>query len=43
MLEQQQQNLLHYPERRLLKLNIDSGGVLSRRKIEQMLTQEETV
>ena len=40
MLEQQQQNLLHYPERRLLKLNIDSGGVLSRRKIKQMLAQE---
>ncbi|MEZ5477708.1 MAG: 2Fe-2S iron-sulfur cluster-binding protein [Thiolinea sp.] len=34
MLERQQQNLLRHPERSLLRLNIDSGGVLSRRKIE---------
>src|SRR6218665_3571222 len=27
MLEMQQQNLLHYPERKLLTLNIDAGGV----------------
>ena len=40
MLEQQQQNLLRNPGRRLLKLNIDSGGVLSRRKIEKILEQE---
>ncbi len=40
MLEQQQQNLLRNPGRRLLKLNIDSGGVLSRRKITKMLEQE---
>lgn len=41
MLEQQQQNLLRHPERRLLKLNIDSGGVLSRRAIDTMLAQEQ--
>lgn len=40
MLEQQQLNLLRQPERKLLNLKIDAGGVLSRRKIEQMLAEE---
>ena len=29
MLERQQRNLLDYPQRELLKLNIDAGGVQS--------------
>jgi len=41
MLEQQQKNLHeHYPGRRLLKLDIDSGGVQARRMLERMLGQE---
>ena len=40
MLERQQQNLLAYPERKLLMLNIDSGGVQSRRIIDRLLSQE---
>ncbi len=37
MLERQQQNHLNYPGRRLMKLNIDGGGVRSRLVIEQMM------
>ncbi|MDB5932612.1 MAG: Rieske (2Fe-2S) domain protein, partial [Polaromonas sp.] len=37
MLERQQQNLLDYPERDLLKLNIDAGGVQSRKIIDRIL------
>ncbi|MCU7226292.1 aromatic ring-hydroxylating dioxygenase subunit alpha, partial [Acinetobacter bohemicus] len=33
MLEQQQQNLLRYPDRKLLMLNIDAGGVQARKVI----------
>ncbi len=40
MLELQQRNLLAYPARDLLKLNIDAGGVQSRRVIERILAQE---
>ena len=40
MLESQQRNLLAHPERKLLKLNIDSGGVQSRRVIERLIEQE---
>jgi vanillate monooxygenase len=40
MLEQQQRNLLAHPLRKLLMLNIDSGGVQSRRVIERLLEQE---
>ncbi|MEG0001475.1 aromatic ring-hydroxylating dioxygenase subunit alpha [Comamonas sp.] len=40
MLERQQQNLLRYPERKLLMLNIDSGGVQSRRVIDRWLEAE---
>ena len=41
MLEQQQANLEHYPDRRLLKLNIDAGGVLSRRIIDRLIKAEQ--
>ena len=40
MLELQQRNLMEYPHRDLLKLNIDAGGVQSRRVIERLLAQE---
>jgi vanillate O-demethylase monooxygenase subunit len=40
MLELQQQNILRHPERKLLKLNIDAGGVQSRRIIDQWLARE---
>ena len=40
MLEQQQRNLEAWPERTLLKLNIDAGGVLSRKVIERLLAEE---
>ena len=39
----QQQNLLAYPERKLLMLNIDSGGVQSRRVIDRILAAERAV
>ncbi|GAB3103967.1 aromatic ring-hydroxylating dioxygenase subunit alpha [Aestuariicella hydrocarbonica] len=41
MLERQQQNLLAYPERRLMKLNIDSGGVQSRRLLDNLIKAEQ--
>lgn len=40
MLEQQQANLLAYPDRALLKLNIDAGGVQARRVLDRLITQE---
>jgi vanillate O-demethylase monooxygenase subunit len=40
MLERQQHNLLRYPERRLLKLNIDAGGVRARLVLDRLLAQE---
>ncbi|TGG93394.1 aromatic ring-hydroxylating dioxygenase subunit alpha [Natronospirillum operosum] len=40
MLESQQKNLLAYPERSLLKLNIDGGGVQARRIIDRLLQEE---
>lgn len=40
LLERQQANLLRYPDRRLLKLNIDSGGVRSRLMIDRAIAQE---
>jgi vanillate O-demethylase monooxygenase subunit len=43
MLQRQQQNLLNYPERDLLKLNIDAGGVQSRRVIERLLAAENSL
>lgn len=40
MLEQQQKNLQAHPERNLLKLNIDAGGVQSRRVLERLIALE---
>jgi vanillate monooxygenase len=40
VLESQQRNLLQYPDRRLLMLNIDAGGVQSRRIIDRLIAQE---
>ncbi|MCY0967469.1 aromatic ring-hydroxylating dioxygenase subunit alpha [Parathalassolituus penaei] len=40
MLERQQQNLSLWPERELLKLNIDAGGVQSRKIIDRLLAEE---
>jgi vanillate O-demethylase monooxygenase subunit len=41
MLELQQQNILRHPERKLLMLNIDAGGVQSRRIIDTWLSKEQ--
>lgn len=41
MLEQQQANLKRWPQRRLMKLNIDAGGVHSRRIIEREIALEQ--
>ena len=43
MLEKQQQNLLAHPERKLLMLNIDAGGVQSRRILDKIMAQEKTL
>jgi vanillate monooxygenase len=43
MLQRQQDNLTLWPERKLLMLNIDAGGVQSRRVIERILAQEQEV
>ncbi|HAT29611.1 MAG TPA: Rieske (2Fe-2S) protein [Janthinobacterium sp.] len=40
MLELQQANLLRHPERKLLMLNIDAGGVQSRRVLDKWMAQE---
>ena len=40
MLERQQKNLLEQPERALLMLNIDAGGVQSRRVLDRLMAQE---
>ncbi|SNT23541.1 vanillate O-demethylase monooxygenase subunit [Noviherbaspirillum humi] len=40
MLEKQQENILKYPDRKLLMLNIDAGGVQSRRVIDRYLAEE---
>lgn len=42
MLERQQQNLLRHPDRPLLKLNIDAGGVRSRMLIDRTIAAEGT-
>lgn len=42
MLEMQQANLTKYPERKLLMLNIDTGGVQSRRMLDKLIAQEST-
>ena len=41
MLQLQQANISLWPERKLLLLNIDSGGVQSRRIIDRLLAQEQ--
>ena len=41
MLESQQRNLSAHPEQALLKLNIDAGGVQSRRVIERLVALEQ--
>ncbi|KAI3591506.1 Vanillate O-demethylase oxygenase subunit [Cupriavidus sp. U2] len=41
MLEAQQRNLLANPARKLLKLNIDAGGVQARRILDRLLAQEQ--
>ncbi len=41
MLEGQQANLSNYPDRALLSLNTDQGGVRARRIIDQMLAEEQ--
>lgn len=40
MLERQQKNLLAWPERELLKLNIDTGGVQARRILDRIIAAE---
>jgi len=40
MLERQQQNITAHPERDLLKLNIDAGGVQARRVIDKLVAAE---
>jgi len=41
MLQLQQANILRWPDRPLLMLNIDSGGVQSRRIIDRLLAEEQ--
>jgi vanillate O-demethylase monooxygenase subunit len=40
MLERQQKNLLAWPERKLLMLNIDLGGVQSRKVLDRLIAAE---
>jgi vanillate O-demethylase monooxygenase subunit len=40
MLERQQRNLTTWPERNLLKLNIDAGGVQARRVLDRLVAAE---
>lgn len=42
MLEQQQANILRHPERKLLMLNIDAGGVQSRRILDRHLAADQS-
>jgi vanillate monooxygenase len=41
MLERQQKNLLSHPDRKVLSLNIDAGGVHSRKVIERVMAAEQ--
>jgi vanillate O-demethylase monooxygenase subunit len=41
MLERQQRNLLDYPDKKLLMLNIDAGGVQSRKIIDRIIAAEQ--
>ncbi|MEY2690417.1 MAG: hypothetical protein RL375_4617, partial [Pseudomonadota bacterium] len=40
-LERQQSNLLHWPRRRLMTLNIDAGGAHARRILEKLVAAEQ--
>ncbi|MEO8653577.1 MAG: aromatic ring-hydroxylating dioxygenase subunit alpha [Ramlibacter sp.] len=42
VLEAQQANLLRHPDRKLLMLNIDAGGVQSRRILDRLIAQEQS-
>jgi vanillate O-demethylase monooxygenase subunit len=42
MLERQQRNLLQWPERKLLMLNIDAGGVQARRILARLVAAEQS-
>ena len=42
VLERQQQNLLQWPGRKVLKLNIDAGGIQARRVIARRMAEEAT-
>jgi vanillate O-demethylase monooxygenase subunit len=42
ILERQQQNLLRHPDRKLLLLNIDSGGVQSRKILDRLIALEQS-
>ena len=41
LLERQQRNLLDHPDRVLLKLNIDAGGVHARRVLDRLIAEEQ--
>jgi vanillate O-demethylase monooxygenase subunit len=43
VLEEQQRNILRWPERKLLMLNIDAGGVQARRVIDRWVAAEQPV
>ncbi|GAA5016223.1 aromatic ring-hydroxylating dioxygenase subunit alpha [Acinetobacter puyangensis] len=43
MLERQQKNILNHPNRKLLMLNIDAGGVQSRKIIDRLLEAEKPI
>lgn len=43
VLEAQQRNLEANPDRQLLKLNIDGGGVLARRMLDRMIASEQDI
>ena len=40
LLERQQRNLLAWPERKLMSLNIDAGGMQSRKVLDRLLAAE---
>jgi vanillate O-demethylase monooxygenase subunit len=40
VLEAQQRNLSAYPEKKILKLNIDAGGVQSRKVLDRLIEAE---
>jgi len=41
ILERQQKNIAAHPQRKLLSLNIDAGGVQSRRVIDRLIAMEQ--